>query len=122
MVFLKEFLPLFHKIYVVGLWPLLAVLIRGSNKCFYGEIMTVDFEMFAKGVGCVFICKERICGDCRHPSGIWCQNDIISTSMLRDYIASTLIRHHFYVMCRWDASPICKKFKCKVVQTSEKTK
>ena len=31
--------------------------------------------------------------------GIWCQNDVVSTSMRRNHVASTLIRRHFYVMC-----------------------
>ena len=26
--------------------------------------------------------------------GIWCENDVVLTSMRRDYIASTLIRHY----------------------------
>ena len=34
-----------------------------------------------------------------YPAGIWCQNDVVSTSMRRHHAASTLIRHHFYVMC-----------------------
>ena len=31
--------------------------------------------------------------------GFWCQNDVVSTSMRRNHVASTLIRRHFYVMC-----------------------
>ena len=30
-----------------------------------------------------------------YPVGIWCQNDVVSTSMRRDHVASTLIRRHF---------------------------
>ena len=30
--------------------------------------------------------------------GIWCQNDVISTSM-RSHVASTLMQRHFHVMC-----------------------
>ena len=33
------------------------------------------------------------------PVGIWCQNDVVSTSMQHHHVASTLIRRHFYVMC-----------------------
>ena len=33
------------------------------------------------------------------PAGIWCQNEVVSTSMRRDHVASTLTRRHFYVMC-----------------------
>ena len=29
------------------------------------------------------------------PVGIWCQNDVVSTSMRRNHVASTLIRRHF---------------------------
>ena len=31
--------------------------------------------------------------------GIWCQIDVVSTSMRRLHVESTLIRCHFYVMC-----------------------
>ena len=30
------------------------------------------------------------------PVGMWCQNDVVSTSM-RHHVASTLTRRHFYV-------------------------
>ena len=33
------------------------------------------------------------------PGGIWCQNDVVSTSMRRNHVASTFIRRHLYVMC-----------------------
>ena len=33
------------------------------------------------------------------PAGIWCQNDVVLTSMRRDDVASTLIRRNFFVMC-----------------------
>ena len=35
----------------------------------------------------------------QYPVGIWCQNDVVSTSMRRNHVASTLIRRHFHVMC-----------------------
>ena len=31
--------------------------------------------------------------------GIWCENDVVLTSMRRDYVASTLIRRHFGTKC-----------------------
>ena len=31
--------------------------------------------------------------------GIWCQNDVVSTSMRRHHVASTLIRRHFGTKC-----------------------
>ena len=36
---------------------------------------------------------------CIYPAGIWCQNDVVSTSMRRNYVASTLIRRHFRTKC-----------------------
>ena len=33
--------------------------------------------------------------------GIWCQNDVVSTSMRRHHVASTLIRRHFMSCARW---------------------
>ena len=33
------------------------------------------------------------------PVGIWCPNDVVSTSMRRDHVASTLIRRHFNTKC-----------------------
>ena len=32
-------------------------------------------------------------------AGIWCENDVVLTSMRRDYVASTLIRRHFDTKC-----------------------
>ena len=37
------------------------------------------------------------CSAC--PAGIWCQNDVVLTSMRRNHVASTLIRHHFRTKC-----------------------
>ena len=34
-----------------------------------------------------------------HPAGIWCRNDVVSTSMRRNHVASTLIRRHFRTKC-----------------------
>ena len=34
-----------------------------------------------------------------HPAGIWCQTDVVSTSMRRHDVASTSVRRLFYVMC-----------------------
>ena len=36
--------------------------------------------------------------------GIWCQNDVVSTSMGRDHVASTLIRRQFMSCTRWVVS------------------
>ena len=34
-----------------------------------------------------------------YPAGIWCENDVGSTSMRRHHVASTLIRRHFGTKC-----------------------
>ena len=34
-----------------------------------------------------------------YPAGTQYQNDVVSTSMRRDHVASTLIRRHFNVVC-----------------------
>ena len=33
------------------------------------------------------------------PAGIWCQDDVVSTLMRRNHVASTLIRRHFRTKC-----------------------
>ena len=35
----------------------------------------------------------------KYPAGIWCENDVVLTSMRRDYVASTFIRRHFDTKC-----------------------
>ena len=55
------------------------------------------------GVGSIlWVVKERanklhLYFDPTNPAGV-CQNDVISTSMRRHHVASTLIRRHFYVV------------------------
>ena len=34
-----------------------------------------------------------------NPAGIWCQNDVVLTSMRRHHVASTSIRRHFGTKC-----------------------
>ena len=34
-----------------------------------------------------------------YPAGTQHQNDVVSTSMRRDHVASTLIRRHFNIVC-----------------------
>ena len=38
------------------------------------------------------------------PAGTWCKNDVISTSVRRDYVASTSIRRKFGTKCPLDCS------------------
>ena len=42
-----------------------------------------------------------------NPVGIWCENDVGSTSMRRHHVASTLIRRHFCTKCPL-GSPVLK--------------
>ena len=35
----------------------------------------------------------------RYPAGIWCQNDVVLTSMRRHHVASTSIRRYFGTKC-----------------------
>ena len=35
------------------------------------------------------------------PVGIWCQNDVVSTSMRHHHVVSTMIRRHFTTCVRW---------------------
>ena len=41
------------------------------------------------------------------PVSIWCQNGVVSTSIRRHHVASTLIRRHFHIMCPLGALPVC---------------
>ena len=34
-----------------------------------------------------------------NPADIWCENDVVLTSMRRDHVASTLIQRHFGTKC-----------------------
>ena len=44
---------------------------------------------------------------CRvYPVDFWCQNDVVSTSMRCNHVASTLLRYHFTSCARWVMS-IC---------------
>ena len=57
------------------------------------------------------------------PVGIWCKNDVISASLRRHHVASTLLRRHFHVMCplglfmhnmpvNWRATSCLNWFRC----------
>ena len=35
----------------------------------------------------------------KSPADIWCENDVVLTSMRRDHVASTLIQRHFGTKC-----------------------
>ena len=43
--------------------------------------------------------RGQLCDTRIYPVGIWCQNDVVSTSMRRDHVASTLIPRHFHTKC-----------------------
>ena len=42
------------------------------------------------------------------PVGIWCQNDVVLSSMRRNHVASTITRRHFYVMCPLNGGADCE--------------
>ena len=47
-----------------------------------------------------------------NPAGTQHQNDVVSTSMRRDHVASTLIRRHFNVVCPLGIIALCVLFHC----------
>ena len=47
--------------------------------------------------------------------GIWCQNDVVSTLMRRNHVASTLIRRHFYVMCPLSYQNVISNCNCTTI-------
>ena len=63
----------------------------------------IDLETVADGTNTVLTAhnttESSICYFDLHPAGIWCENDVGSTSMRRDDVASTLIRRHFGTKC-----------------------
>ena len=48
-------------------------------------------------------CKDNAFSDLPNPLGICCQNDVVSTSMRRHHVTSTLIRRHFTSCARWES-------------------
>ena len=85
----------------------------GWMTCDFTPFLTV-FQSYQDDVwmimkGCVqwnsvygwedFTSSEDRTRSARSPVGIWCQNDVVSTSMRRDHVASTLIRRHFHTKC-----------------------
>ena len=74
------------------------------SKTLYFSISFVFAGVNFRFVSCVFgvfdglivLCDCILTLTC--PMGIWCQNDVVSTSMRRNHVASTLIRRQFYVM------------------------
>ena len=42
---------------------------------------------------------RHVTSNSHRPAGIWCQNDVVSTSMQRNHVASTLIRRQFRTKC-----------------------
>ena len=54
--------------------------------------------------------------------GIWSENDVVLTSMRRDDVASTLIRHHCGTKCPlgWIRIPMGETVKVRQIPQSEK--
>ena len=76
--------------------------------------MSNCFQPCAETIQCllaafVFWLREHLRTDrSSNPVGIGCQTDVVLTSMRRNYVASTLIRRHFYVMCLLGKNPLRK--------------
>ena len=51
--------------------------------------------------------------ECINPAGTQHQNDVVSTSMRRDHVASTLIRRHFNVVCPLGSSRVISQQWCR---------
>ena len=48
------------------------------------------------------------------PVGIWCQNDIVLTSMQRNYVTLMVILCYLYVMCQLGADALKALFGCPI--------
>ena len=62
---------------------------RVVSLCKNGKLGDVHVPMHVKSCN----------ADTFNPVGLWCQNDVVLTSMLRHHVASKLIRRNFYDMC-----------------------
>ena len=78
-------------------------LVLFSSACLH---MTVCIDLCALtppvcGLSFISIkfCSVLFCSFSSIPAGIWWQNDVVSTSMRRDDVASTLIWRHFGTKC-----------------------
>ena len=60
--------------------------------------LTIDSPQFNSHSGLENALKRNVTS---YPVGIWCQNDIVLTSMRRDHVGSTLTRRHFTSCARW---------------------
>ena len=61
---------------------------NGETVTFRGRNFTIRFVLPTCATGST--CKENTPLE-EYPAGIWCQNDVLSTSMRRYHVASTLI-------------------------------
>ena len=53
------------------------------------------------------------------PAGIWCENDVGSTSMRRHHVASTLIRRHFGTKCPLGTITVLKRGKQALLECND---
>ena len=71
------------------------LILQSCSVNFFNRIKTIR-EKISKPIVQPF---RFAAGQSNSPVSIWCQNDVVSTSMRRHHVALTLIRCHFYVMC-----------------------
>ena len=77
------------------------MLYSSQRFCFKFKWPILDTCTYLTAVSLTFKTRNEIVRhvSCNHPAGTQHQNDVVSTSMRRDHVASTLIRRHFNVVC-----------------------
>ena len=68
-----------------------------ESKSFYSR--ADPFSVISSAAGVVHFLAASVRKKSLSPAGTQQQNDVVSTSMRRDYVASTLIQRHFNVVC-----------------------
>ena len=68
-----------------------------NNSWMYFHIVSASSTTTSLNMSCFG--RKCALNICPTPAGIWCQNDVVSTSMRRNHVASTLIRRHFRTKC-----------------------
>ena len=86
-----------HKIFAFILYILISRLISHDKTGYNRNYNTI---------------MRNLINQCDFPVGIWCQNDVASTSMRRHHIAPTLIRRYFTSCFCW-VSKISKITECR---------
>ena len=80
------------------LYCAMSVLQADNVLCFVYSIK-LHFAMCILLAYIILCCMSFLLHVIHTPAGIWCENDVGSTSMRRHHVASTLIRRHFGTKC-----------------------